>query len=222
MLLSPPLVQVILHSIFLSFLALIPAQNATTASPPRIHLTQDQLCCFIINTVNPIYPRDARLAHKEGVVKLTLVIADDGSVADLQAVSGDPVLLESTMKAVRQWRFQFALVNGSPREIEVPLSFTFKIEDPPEPAYLHLSNGKVIRANNVREFTDGIEYTVDRKTHHISLDSVTNINACAQISGRISRQQGDCVPGGGPSFIIRASPLLPAAKKSNADRSALN
>jgi TonB-like protein len=35
------------------------------------------------------YPREARLAHTEGKVKLILVIAADGSIADLQAVSGE-------------------------------------------------------------------------------------------------------------------------------------
>jgi TonB family protein len=175
---------------------------------PRIRLTQDQLCCLDMRVVNPIYPREARLAHTEGVVKVVVVFADDGSVAELQAVSGDPVLLDSAMKAVRQWHFSMgSRVADGPRETEVPLSFTFKIE-PPTPAFLHLSNGQVIRADNVREFTDGIEYTVGRRTHHISPESVTDINACARVSIVISPKEAGCIPGGGPSFFIRAIPLL--------------
>ena len=105
--LSPaPLAKGFLHSLFWFLLAQVPPQSATPASQlPRIHLTQDQLCCFDIHNVNPSYPREARLAHTEGVVKLIVVFADDGSVADLQAVSGDPLLLDSAMKAVRQWHF---------------------------------------------------------------------------------------------------------------------
>jgi hypothetical protein len=152
-----------------------------------------------------------------------LVIADDGSVAELQAVSGDPLLLDSKMKAVRQWHFSIGgRVAAGPREMEVPLTFTFKIEDPPKPAFLHLSNGEVTRAGNVRELTDRIEYTVDRRTHHISPDSVTDINACARVSVIISPKEGNCIPRGGPSFFIRAIPLLPAVKTSNAGRPALN
>lgn len=129
------------------------------------------------------------------------------------------------MKALRQWQFLIGgYVGGEQGEAEVPLTFTFKIEDPPKPAYLHLSNGKVIRADSVCEFTDRMEYTVGGRTHHISTDSVTDINACARVS-LITKPEGkedDCIPAGGPSFDIIAMPLLPAVKTSRADRSALN
>lgn len=204
---------VVLHSFLLILLTWAPTQSATPNSElPRIHLKQDQLCCFVMNSVNPIYPREARLEHTEGVVKLILVIGVDGSIADLQAVSGDRLLLDSTMKAVRQWRFSIGGFVGKPRETEVPLSFTFKIEDPPKPAYLHLANGKVIRAEEVREFTDRIKYTVGRRTHRIAADSVTDINACARVFVGSVRREGDCIPSGGPSFDIHAIPLLPAVK----------
>ncbi|HET6200115.1 MAG TPA: energy transducer TonB [Candidatus Acidoferrales bacterium] len=207
---------VVLHSFLLILLTWAPIQSATPNSElPRIHLKQDQLCCFVMNSVNPIYPREARLEHTEGVVKLILVIGVDGSIADLRAVSGDRLLLDSTMKAVRQWRFSIGGFVGKPRETEVPLSFTFKIEDPPKPAYLHLTNGKVIRADEVREFTDRIEYTVGRRTHRIAADSVTDINACARVFVGSVRREGDCIPSGGPSFDIHAIPLLPAVKTSH-------
>ena len=112
------------------------------------------------------------------------------------------------------------MVGSGPREIEVPLSFTFKIEDPPKPAFLHLTNGKVIRADNVRELTNRIEYIVDRRTHHIPPDSVTDIDACVRVS--VLPKEGNCIPSGGPSFVIRAIPLLPAVKSNHAVRPALN
>jgi hypothetical protein len=207
---------VALHFFLSILLALAPTQSATPNSEtPRIHLKQDQLCCFVMNSVNPIYPREARLEHTEGAVKLILVIGVDGSIADLQAVSGDRLLLDSTMKAVRQWRFSIGGFVGKPRETEVPLSFTFKIEDPPKPAYLHLTNGKVIRADEVREFTDRIEYTVGRSTHRIAPGSVTDVDACARFFVGAPLKEGDCIPSGGPSFDIHAIPLLPAVKTSH-------
>jgi hypothetical protein len=206
---------VVLQSFLLILLAHASAQSAKPNSElPRIQLTQDQLCCLVTNFVKPIYPRDARLEHIEGMVKLILVIGVDGSIADLQAVSGDPLLLDSTMKAVGQWRFLIGGFVGKPREMEVSLSFTFKIEDPPKPAYLHLTNGNVIRADEVREFTDRIEYTVGRRTHRIAPGSVTDIDACARVVARLPLKEGECFPDGGPSFDIRAIPLLPADKTS--------
>jgi TonB family protein len=176
--------------------------------PARAHLSQNQLCCFDMRFVNPVYPKEARLANIEGLVNVVVVFADDGSVTELQAVSGDPVLLDSVMKAVRQWRFSWGgrLVDG-PTETEVPLSFTFKIETP-TPAYLHLRDGRVIRADNVREFTDRIEYAVGHRTHRISANSVTDINACARISVESPQKEGSCIPSGEPSFLIRAIPLI--------------
>jgi len=193
---------------------------ATNVSVPRVHITQDQLCCFDIEFVNPTYPREARLAHVEGVAKLILVIGTDNSIAELRAVSGDPVLVDAAMKAVRQWRIHHMFggtVAGQPaQEVEVPLSFTFRIRDAPKPAYLHLANGKVIRADEVREFTNGIEYAVGKRTHRISAADVTTINACADMT-KITKP--NCVPAGAPSFDIVAMPLLPADKAAHLSRS---
>jgi len=195
----------------------LPQGNPPPSETARARLKENDVSCFTVNSVKPIYPREARLAHSEGVVKLILVIASDGSISDLQPVSGDPLFLDSTMKAVRQWRFSIGGFVDKAKEIEVPLSFTFKIEEPPKPAYLHLTNGQVIRADEIREFTDRIEYTVGRDTHHVSADSVTDINTCARITV-IPQRDGDCVPSGGPSFFIRAIPMLPAVKNVHSAR----
>lgn len=198
-----------------TLLAILHAQSTPQTATPaaeatRVHLKENAISCYILNSVQPIYPRAARLAGIQGAVKLELVVADDGFVADVQAISGDPLLLDSAMKAVRKWRFQPVLLNGGPAVAVVPLSFTFTIEAL-KPAYLHLTNGKVIRADEVQEFTDRIEYTVGHLAHHISAESVADISACARVSIHLSRE-GDCAPSGGPSFSVRAIPLLPAAK----------
>jgi len=182
----------------------------------RIPEKQEHLCCYDMHFVEPVYPKEARVAHIEGVVKLHLVFADDGSIAELQPVSGDPLLVNSAMKAVQPWRVSFGRVAGRPVEREIALSFTFSIEAPPNPAYLHLANGDVIRADTVREFADRIEYTVGRQTRSISPDSVTNINACARVAALLTMKEGDCVPGGGPTFNIRAIPLWPSDKEKKA------
>jgi hypothetical protein len=205
-----------LAEVFLcSLWSILPAQSAPQeATPPasvskvlRVQEKQEHLCCYDMHFVKPVYPKEARLTHIEGVVKLHLVFADDGSIAELQPVSGEPLLIDSTMKAVQQWHVAFGRVAGRPVEHEFALTFTFSIEDPPKPAYLHLANGGVIRADTVREFTDRIEYSVGRETHYISPDSVTSINRCARVTVHLPMQEGDCVPGGGPTFNIRSIPL---------------
>jgi hypothetical protein len=71
---------------------------------------------------------------------------------------------------------------------------------------LHLTNGKVMRADELREYTDTMEYTVGRRTHHVSPHSVTKITACLH----------NCIYGGGPSFNIVAIPLSPAKDTAHA------
>lgn len=223
-----PLHRLLASGALRSLLVIVLSQSAPQSTtqksgPPPNQLTQDELCCLSIDFVEPSYPREARLAHIEGEVKLILVIGVDGSVADLKAISGPPFLVESTMKALRQWHFSGMprVVGEAPRETEVPVTFTFKIETP-KPAYLHLKNGKVIRADDVHEFTNEIEYSVDRRAHHLSPGLVTEINACANTVGglvfRVDLKEGDCVPQGGPSYVIRTIPLLPVVKGNPASR----
>jgi TonB family protein len=198
-----PLVQVSLCFLFLISFAQQPPQDTTAVSKAHsFRLKQNDVRCNLINSADPIYPRESRLAHTEGVVKLVIIIAKNGSVADVQSVSGDPLLLDSAITAVRQWRSQSVYLNGQVVEAEVPLTFTFTIQDPPKPAYLHLTNGKVFRVDELREYTDTMEYTVGRRTHHVSPHSVKKITDCLR----------NCIYGGGPSFNIVAIPLLPARK----------
>jgi TonB family protein len=180
---------------------------------PRVrgHGTQDQLCCITETFVDPIYPREARLAGVQGDVKLLLVIGLRNEVAELRAVSGDPLLVDAAMTAMRQWRFSLGGYIGGPRETEVPITYTFKLEVP-KPTYIHLKNGDSIRVDSVREYTDHIEYTVHGRQHRIAPESVTDVSFCNHVT--ISQLgKDDCIPAGGPKFVIRALPLLPSASE---------
>jgi protein TonB len=60
-------------------------------------------------------------------VVLHAVIAKDGSVEDLQYVSGPPLLMKSAMDAVRQWRYQPTQLNGDPVEVDTTISVVFTL-----------------------------------------------------------------------------------------------
>jgi TonB family protein len=55
---------------------------------------------------NAVYPAIAALAHVEGCVYLSIVVAADGSVKQLVFVSGPALLRQSAMDAVKTWRFK--------------------------------------------------------------------------------------------------------------------
>ncbi len=72
-----------------------------------------------------VYPRVAVLSHIEGMVVLHAIIDKDGNVSELQVVSGHPLLANSAMDAIRGWRYQATLLNGTPVEVDTTITVTF-------------------------------------------------------------------------------------------------
>jgi TonB family protein len=60
----------------------------------------------IIHQVAPIYPPEAIAQRVEGPVVLDVKVRADGTVRDVLVVSGEPLLTEAAVEAVRQWRFR--------------------------------------------------------------------------------------------------------------------
>ena len=81
---------------------------------------------LLIMRVAPVYPEEARGQHIQGPVVMKAVIATDGSVRDLTAISGDPQLAKAAAEAVRQWRFQPQL-NHKPVEFETQITMVFTL-----------------------------------------------------------------------------------------------
>jgi TonB family protein len=88
----------------------------------------------LINRVQPVYPEEARQAHIQGMVRLHLVLAKDGSVAQVQVVSGHPLLVQAAVDAVRQWCYQPTLLNGEPAEVDTVVEVVLALTPAPTPA----------------------------------------------------------------------------------------
>jgi TonB family protein len=58
-----------------------------------------------IRRVAPVYPPLALQARIQGVVTLNVSLAQDGTVREVRAVSGHPLLINSAIDAVKQWAF---------------------------------------------------------------------------------------------------------------------
>ncbi|HXX45564.1 MAG TPA: TonB family protein [Candidatus Acidoferrales bacterium] len=81
----------------------------------------------LIHRVDPIYPDLARNLNVEGVVKLRLEVAADGKVSQVQVLSGPKLLLPAAVAAVRQWRYEPALLDGKPTEVEKEVDVQFHL-----------------------------------------------------------------------------------------------
>jgi protein TonB len=82
-----------------------------------------QLC--VIHQVKPLYSPQAKAAHIVGNVILSIDIDRDGYVKDVMVVQGHPLLVQSAIDAVRQWRYAPFVFLGArlPIKTSVLLSF---------------------------------------------------------------------------------------------------
>ena len=88
--------------------SVLPPPPATVAHPLRISRMMEG---NLILRVQPEYPPLARQVRIQGPVVLHALIAKDGSIENLQALSGHPTLIPAAIAAVRQWRYRPYLLN---------------------------------------------------------------------------------------------------------------
>jgi protein TonB len=95
------------------------------AAPARIKQGGDVTAASIITQTRPAYPPLARQARIQGTVVLHAIIDKDGQVAKLEVVSGHPLLVQSAIEAVQQWRYKPTRLNGDPVEVDTTIQVTF-------------------------------------------------------------------------------------------------
>jgi len=81
----------------------------------------------IVYKARPVYPEEARLGGKQGMVILDAVIGADGTVRRVRAVSGPELLAQAAADAVRSWRFEPYQAGGKPAEVETSIAVDFRL-----------------------------------------------------------------------------------------------
>lgn len=106
--------------------------NVPPPPPPvqqRIRVGGNVQQAMLMNRVQPVYSPLARAARVSGTVTLHAIIGKDGTVQQLQAVSGPPLLVQSALDAVRQWRYRPTLLNGEPVEVDTTIEVIFTLNN---------------------------------------------------------------------------------------------
>ena len=80
-----------------------------------------------IRAPKPAYPPLAKQARIQGVVRLNAIIGKDGSIQDLKAASGHPLLVPAALEAVKQWLYKPTLLNGEPVEVVTVIDVNFTL-----------------------------------------------------------------------------------------------
>jgi periplasmic protein TonB len=104
-----------------------------TAPPPprpvqqRIRQGGSVQAALLVNKVQPVYPPLARQTRISGTVRLHAIIAKNGSVEQLEVISGHPLLVRAAMDAVQQWKYKPTLLNGEPVEVDTTIDVIFSL-----------------------------------------------------------------------------------------------
>jgi TonB family protein len=102
------------------------ASNANLNPGDRVALSP-QTAQSVSVSVPPDYPLLARQMKVQGAVSLQALISRDGSIQDLQILSGPGILAAAAREAVKQWHFKPFLQNGQPVETQARITVNFTI-----------------------------------------------------------------------------------------------
>jgi protein TonB len=104
-----------------------PVAVPKVATPQRVRVSAGVSQGLLIHQVKPTYPSLARQARIQGAVVLQAVIGKDGSIQNLRAVSGHPMLTPAAIDAVKQWRYKPYYLNGEPVEVDTQITVNFTL-----------------------------------------------------------------------------------------------
>ena len=100
--------------------------SATTNAGDRVQLSP-QTTQNVTVSVPPDYPLLARQMKVQGVVSLQALISREGTIQELQILSGPGILAAAAREAVKQWHFKPYLLNGQPVETQARITVNFTI-----------------------------------------------------------------------------------------------
>jgi TonB family protein len=101
---------------------------ALQTSPPvfRLHVGGSAMGPKLISHHLPKYPPEVKIAHIMGMVRMDVLVAGDGTVKDVELISGNPALTGPAMEAIWTWRYRPTLLNGLPVEVVTEIDVNFK------------------------------------------------------------------------------------------------
>ena len=106
-----------------SVISSIPVSQPNLAA--KVQVSSGVAQGLLVHQVTPRYPAQARQAHVQGTVVLQALIGKDGSVRNLHALSGPPMLTQAAVDAVKQWRYKPYYLDGQPVEAETQINVKF-------------------------------------------------------------------------------------------------
>jgi len=102
--------------------------SLSSAPAMRVRIGGNVQAAKLVSTVQPVYPAEAKQDHVEGTVALHVIIGKDGNIQETSVISGPPALVQPTLDAVKQWRYQPTLLNGKPVEVDTQVNVVYSLD----------------------------------------------------------------------------------------------
>ncbi len=104
-----------------------PVAVPKVATPTRVRVSAGVQQGNLISQLKPTYPAIAKSARIQGAVVLQAEISKQGTIENLRVISGHPMLVQSALDAVKQWRYKPYLLNGEPVPVETTITVNFTL-----------------------------------------------------------------------------------------------
>jgi periplasmic protein TonB len=108
-------------------LALLTGLCASAQEGGVVHISQADAMKAAKERVDPQYPPMAKQLHLEGAVELEAHIGEDGIVGEVRPLTGNAVLMNAAVAAIKKWKFTPIMADGKPTKAVADLSFHFKL-----------------------------------------------------------------------------------------------
>jgi len=103
-------------------------QPAQPMPPRRIQVGGRVQEGKLVSGPRPVYPQIAIQARIQGTVRLEAVISREGTILNLRAVSGHPLLIPAALAAVQRWVFRPTSLNSEPVEVATVIEVNFTLQ----------------------------------------------------------------------------------------------
>ena len=88
-------------------------------------MSADVAAARIDHVVEPLYPKDANV---QGTIVLHAVIDTDGSIQNMEYMSGPTELMRAALDAAHLWHYRPMKINGQPVEVDTTINVVFALD----------------------------------------------------------------------------------------------
>lgn len=104
-----------------------PPQAEQAPKPMRLRISSGVANKNKIKDKAPRYPDEARQERLQGDVLFQVTIDTNGNLVKIKVISGDSILVEAALDAVKQWKYKPYILNGNPVEVETTIKIQFRM-----------------------------------------------------------------------------------------------